>query len=122
MADRECPGCGWFYVSDEEDTCPECGCFVPKICPFCGASYDQRYETFCPSCNRKIAAYPREVYSWDDEEMDIADDSEPIDISSAIPETSPAEDEKPKTHTISNGSIVLLCILILLIYYFFFTN
>lgn len=66
MADRECPGCGCFYVPDEDDTCPECGCFVPKICPFCGAEYDQRSDIFCPSCHRRIDAYPREVYSWDE--------------------------------------------------------
>lgn len=67
MAYRECPGCGWWYVADDEDYCPECGWLVPHKCPFCGYEYTGRL-TYCVRCRRKISAYPREI--WKEDEID----------------------------------------------------
>ena len=60
MAYRECPGCGWWYVDDDEDYCPECGWLVPRKCPFCGHEYTGK-QTYCSCCGRKISAYPEEI-------------------------------------------------------------
>lgn len=65
MAYRECPGCGWWYVDDDEDYCPECGWLVPRKCPFCGHEYTGK-QTYCSCCGRKISAYPEEIMADED--------------------------------------------------------
>ncbi|MDN0047684.1 zinc ribbon domain-containing protein [Megasphaera hexanoica] len=65
MAYRECPGCGWWYVEDDEDYCPECGWLVPRKCPFCGHEYTGK-QTYCSWCGRKISAYPEEIMADED--------------------------------------------------------
>ncbi len=75
MGYRECPGCGFFYVSDDEDTCPECGELVPRTCPYCGTEYD-RNDFTCPGCGRRIdplthTIQPYEVNDEDDENADF---------------------------------------------------
>lgn len=72
MAYRECPGCGFFYVSDEEDTCPECGWPVPRKCPFCGSEYESR-DVICPGCGRQIDTLTHQVLPESDEEADDFD-------------------------------------------------
>ena len=65
MRYRECPGCGWPYVEDGEDACPECGWLVPRQCPFCGHEYMGK-QTYCSWCGRKISAYPEEITADED--------------------------------------------------------
>lgn len=72
MAYRECPGCGFFYVSDEEDTCPECGWPVPRKCPFCGSEYESR-DVICPGCGRQIDTVTHQVLPESDEGTDDFD-------------------------------------------------
>lgn len=72
MAYRECPGCGFFYVSDEEDTCPECGWLVPRKCPFCGSEYTNR-DIICPGCGRQIDTLTHQILPDSDEADDDFD-------------------------------------------------
>lgn len=64
MGYRECPGCGFFYVSDDEDTCPECGDLVPRTCPYCGTEYDSNDFT-CPGCGRRVDPSTHQILPYD---------------------------------------------------------
>lgn len=59
---RECPSCGYPYVPEDSDDCPECGSVMPAPagCPFCGAP---RYEgeIYCYSCGYRLSAYPQRI-------------------------------------------------------------